>query len=304
MKILVLGSAAGGGFPQWNCNCANCRGLRQGTLRAKARTQSSIAVSADGTDWVLINASPDILAQIKALPQLQPARTARDTGIRAVILVDSQIDHTVGLFMLREGEALPIYCTPNVREDLENANPILRVLESYCRTHPHPIPTDGAGHFTVGGFDSLAFTALAVDGKAPPFSPHRNDPRRGDNLGLMVEDRRSKRKLFYAPGLARVEADTAAWMEQADCLLVDGTFWTDDEMLRQGVGHKRASEMGHLPQSGPDGMLAQLARLSRPRKILIHINNTNPILNEDGPERRELARQGVEVAFDGMEIEL
>jgi pyrroloquinoline quinone biosynthesis protein B len=304
VKILVLGSAAGGGFPQWNCNCRNCRGIRDGSIRALPRTQSSIAVSLDSTDWILINASPDILTQIKSLPRLSPKREPRDAQFRAVVLVDSQIDHTVGLLMLREGERLPIYCTVNVRDDLATGNPILRVLESYCGTEWHRIPIEPDSGFTVPGIDDLRFSALAVAGKAPPYSPRRDAPLPGDNIALTIEDRRSRKSLFYAPGLASVAEAVADRMRRADCILIDGTFWTSDEMIRQGVGRKYAGDMGHLAQSGTDGMLAHLERIDGPRKVLIHINNTNPILDEDSVERRELARAGVEVAFDGMEIDL
>lgn len=304
MKILVLGSAAGGGFPQWNCNCRNCHGIRDGSIRAIARTQSSIAVSTDSINWVLVNASPDILTQIKSLPRLSPRRAPRDAQFRAVILVDSQIDHTAGLLMLREGERLPIYCTDSVREDLETGNPILRVLESYCRTEWHRVPIEPGSGFEVSGIDGLRFSALAVAGKAPPYSPHRDVPRPGDNLALTIEDPQRGKFLFYAPGLANVDEAVAARMRSADCIMVDGTFWTSDEMIRQGVGRKYAGDMGHLAQSGADGMLAHLGRIEGPRKVLIHINNTNPILDEDSAERRELSRATIEVAFDGMEIDL
>jgi pyrroloquinoline quinone biosynthesis protein B len=304
VKILVLGSAAGGGFPQWNCNCRNCLGVRDGSTRALSRTQSSIAVSADSAAWVLINASPDILTQIKSLPQLHPVRRPRDARFRGVILIDSQIDHSTGLLMLREGDRLHVHCTENVREDLTTGNPILRVLESYCGIEWHRVPIEPGSSFEVAGIDGLGFAALAVAGKAPPYSPHREAPRAGDNLALIVEDRRTRKSLFYAPGLARIDEAVAAAMRRADCVLVDGTFWTDDEMIRQGVGRKRASEMGHLALAGADGMLAHLARIEGPPKVLIHINNTNPILDEDSAERREVVRAGVEIAFDGMEIDL
>ncbi len=304
MKILVLGSAAGGGFPQWNCNCRNCRGVRDGSIRARPRTQSSIAVSADSINWVLINASPDILTQIRSLPQLHPRRRPRDARFRGVILVDSQIDHTTGLLMLREGEPLKIYSTANVREDLATANPILRVLESYCGVEWRPVPIEPGRGFDIEDVDDLHFTALPVAGKAPPYSPHRESPEPGDNIALVITDRRSGKSAFYAPGLAEVDDRIAAAMSRADCVLVDGTFWTDDEMIRQSVGRKRAAEIGHLAQSGSDGMLAHLARLENPRKVLIHINNTNPILDEDSAERRAVAEAGIEVAFDGMEIDL
>ncbi|HKV53106.1 MAG TPA: pyrroloquinoline quinone biosynthesis protein PqqB [Candidatus Binataceae bacterium] len=304
MKLLVLGAAAGGGFPQWNCNCRNCDGLRAGRINARARTQSSIAVSAGGSDWALINVSPDILAQIKARPQLQPARTVRDTGVKAVVLVDSQIDHTVGLAMLREGAQLGVYCTRSVYEDLTTGNPILRMLESYCGVDWHEIRASPDATFRISGIDGIEFSALPVTSKAPPYSPHREAPRPDDNIALMMTDVATGRRVFYAPGLAAIEPVVWAWMSRADCLLVDGSFWTDDEMIRLGVGRKHAHEMGHLALAGDHGMISWLGRLPRARRILIHINNTNPILDEDSPEHRELERAGIEVAYDGMEISI
>ncbi|MBI1394819.1 MAG: pyrroloquinoline quinone biosynthesis protein PqqB [Betaproteobacteria bacterium] len=304
MRIHVLGAAAGGGFPQWNCNCPNCDGLRKGTLRAQARTQSSIAVSGNGIDWVLFNASPDILAQIRSFPALQPARGIRDTGIRSVVLMDGQIDHTTGLLMLREGKPLELYCTDMVREDMTTGNPLFNILGHYCGVNWHRIPTDGREAFGVAGGEGLEFTAVALKSKAPPYSPHRDNPHDGDNIGMRIRDTRSGTNVFYAPGLGEIEPHLVPFLNDADCVMVDGTFWTDDEMVRLGISRKRARDIGHLPQSGTGGMIEVLTPLKARRKILIHINNTNPILNEDSPERAELAKAGIEVSFDGMDIEV
>jgi pyrroloquinoline quinone biosynthesis protein B len=312
MKIIVLGSAAGGGFPQWNCNCRNCAGVRDGTVAATARTQSSIAVSNDGVDWVLVNASPDILAQIRATPALQPARSPRDSGIAAVMLMDAQVDHVTGLLMLREGRELPLYCTAPVWNDLNTNLPLARVLAHYCGVRWHPLDPIGDGpamaSVHVPGIDGIRFTPLALSSKAPPYSPHRDHPVVGDNIGLLVEDVHSGRSVFYAPGLGAIEPQVDAAMRAADCVLVDGTFWSAGEMIDHGFSAKRAADMGHLPQSGEGGMIAALDKLDGDgkarRKILIHINNTNPILDEHSAERAMLARHGIEVAFDGMEISL
>jgi pyrroloquinoline quinone biosynthesis protein B len=304
MKVKVLGAAAGGGFPQWNCNCKNCDGLRRGTIRAQARTQSSIAVSSNGVSWVLFNASPDILAQIRSSLFLQPARAVRDTAIAGIVLIDAQIDHTTGLLMLREGAPLEIWCTDSVQEDLTTGNPLFNVLSHYCTVHRQRIVPDGKTSFTVPAAKGLRFTAIALTSKAPPYSPHRNEPHEGDNIGVWIEEPSTGKSLFYAPGLGELEPQVLAFMQRSDCLMVDGTCWTDDEMIRLGISQKRARDMGHLAQSGPGGMLEALAPLKRQRKILIHINNTNPILNEDSPERAELTRAGIEVAFDGMEVAL
>lgn len=273
-------------------------------MRATPRNQSSIAVSAGGADWVLFNASPDLLAQLKAFPALQPARALRDTGIAAVVLIDAQIDHTTGLLMLREGKPLEIYCTDMVREDLTTGNPLFNILGHYCGVNWHRIPTEPGESFTVPAVPGLRFSAVALKSKAPPYSPHRDDPHDGDNIGVRIEDLTSGRNLFYAPGLGEIEPHLRPFLEDADCLMLDGTFWTDDEMIRLGISEKRAREIGHLSQSGEGGMIEVLSRLPKPRKILIHINNTNPILDEDSPERAELTAAGIEVAYDGMEIAL
>jgi pyrroloquinoline quinone biosynthesis protein B len=312
VKILILGSAAGGGFPQWNCNCRNCDGIRKGTLNARPRTQSSIAVSSNGTDWVLINASPDILAQIRANPVLQPARASRDTGIAAVMLMDAQIDHVTGLLMLREKSGpLPLYCTEPVWEDITTGLPLAKVLSHYCGVERYVIdaPTayDGGGTKQGGevpGVEGIRFVPLALKSKAPPYSPHRNNPQLGDNLGLLIENTTTGKKLFYAPGLGEIEPHIEAAMRDADCVLVDGTLWTEEEMITLGLSKKKSSDMGHLPQTGAGGMIEVLDGIGSRRKILIHINNTNPILDEDSAERAELVRHGIEIAYDGMEIEL
>jgi pyrroloquinoline quinone biosynthesis protein B len=303
MRIRVLGSGAGGGFPQWNCNCPNCDGVRKGTIKAKTRTQSSIAISGDNTNWVLFNASPDILTQFRSFPELQPARAIRDTAVRSVVLMDAQIDHTTGLLMLREGKTpLEIYCTDMAHEDLTTGNPLLKILEHYCGVNWHKVPTEPDNAFDVVGIDGLQFTAVPLSSKAPPYSPHRHDPHEGDNIGMRIIDKRSGKKLFYAPGLGEIEPHVKPFLEEADCLLVDGTCWTNDEMAALGIANKMSLDMGHLPQSGPGGMIEVLRPLKASRKILIHINNTNPILREDSDQRRQLEAENIEVSYDGMDI--
>ena len=308
MKILVLGSGAGGGFPQWNCNCANCSGQRRGDVRASERTQSSIAVSGDGVSWVLLNASPDIGEQIRRHPQLHPRQGLRDTPIKAVVLMDAQIDHVTGLLGLREGPCIDLYATPCVFEDLTTGLPLLNVLQHYCGTRWHMLPVDGqcpSARFEIGAVPGLRFTALAIAGMAPPYSPHRREQMTGDNIALLIEDVVDGRSLFYSPGLARIGERELEWMNGADCLLVDGTFWQEDEMQCAGLGDKGASAMGHLPQQGfggQPGMVDALRESAATRKVLIHINNSNPILDEESAPRRTLDSLGIEVAHDGMEI--
>ncbi|WP_439861990.1 pyrroloquinoline quinone biosynthesis protein PqqB [Pseudomonas sp. MBLB4136] len=304
MHIQILGSAAGGGFPQWNCNCRNCRGVRNSSLRAQPRSQSSIALSDNGVDWILCNASPDIRAQLESFPALQPARQLRDTAISGIILLDSQIDHCTGLLTLREGCPHQVWCTEMVHQDLSSGFPLFNMLGHWNGGLQHNlIELDGAP-FSIPACPDLAISAIPLRSSAPPYSPHRGNPHPGDNIGLFVEDRRSGGTLFYAPGLGQVDEALLAWMRRADCLLVDGTLWRDDEMRVCEVGDKLGSEMGHLCQSGPGGMIEVLDGLPAAQKILIHINNTNPILDLDSPERAELGAHGIEVAFDGMSITL
>lgn len=303
MELLVLGSGAGGGFPQWNCNCLNCAGLRTGRIRAQPRTQSSICITADSSNWVLVNASPDIRQQLTSTPVLQPSRTSRDTGIQAVMLIDSQIDHTTGLLTLREGKRLQLYTTAAVYEDLTCAFPLVRVLDHYCGSSWHEIPLDGPS-FTIAEVPGLEFQAIPLTSKAPPYSPHRSSPGLGETIGVFVRDQATGGTIFYAPGVGRIEPRLVSTMAQADCVLLDGTFWSEDEMQRRGVGEKRAADMGHLPLSGPGGTIELLHGLEVKRKILIHINNTNPILDEESAERRQLAREGIEIAWDGMRLRL
>jgi pyrroloquinoline quinone biosynthesis protein B len=305
MLIRILGSSAGGGFPQWNCNCSNCRGLRDGSLDARARTQSSIALSSDGERWILCNASPDLHRQIQANTVLQPRTGIRDTPIAAVLLVDGQIDHTLGLLLLREHrEPIPVWTTPAVYQDLTSGLPLLSVLGSYCGAEWHEIGLDGAP-FCIAALPGIEITALPVEGKPGPYSPFRHSPRSGDNIALCFHELASGRRAFYAPGLAAITPAVRAALQASQCVLVDGTFWQEEEMIEAGVSTKRAADLGHLPQCGAGGMIEVLGGLpAGTRRILIHINNTNPILDESGRERAQLDACGIEVAFDGMEVRL
>jgi pyrroloquinoline quinone biosynthesis protein B len=306
MKIRVLGAAAGGGFPQWNCNCRNCAGVRAGTVRARARTQSSIAIRGrDAAGWALVNVSPDITAQLQANPAFQPGRSLRDCAITGIVLVDGQVDHTTGLYMLREStRPWPIWCTDSTYADLTRGNPILNVLGHFCGVDRRRIDLEG-NVFEIDGVSGVQWRALPVPGKPAPYSPNRESPVPGDNLALVITDRETGRTAVYAPGLGAMDDRVWRQMQSAACVMVDGTFWTDDEMIRLGASKKHARDIGHLPQSGAGGMLDWLDKLpASTRKVLIHVNNTNPILDEDSQQAAEVARRGVEVAWDGMEIEL
>jgi len=305
MKLRVLGSAAGGGFPQWNCNCAMCKGVRSGGLTAQRRTQSSIAVSDTGDEWVLFNTSPDILQQIQSFDALQPGRLLRDTGIRSIVLMDAQIDHTTGLLMLREHtKQLPLWCTTAVKEDLSQGNPLFKVLEHYCGVDWHELSLDDSA-ITLPGAPTIKMQALPLTSNAPPYSPHRDQQVSGDTIGMLMTDSSTGRRLLYAPGLGEMETHVWQAMQSADVVLVDGTVWTDDEMIRVGASNKTGLAMGHLSQSGAGGMIEWLDKLpATTRKVLIHINNTNPILDENSKQRKMLSEHGIEVSYDGMDIEL
>jgi pyrroloquinoline quinone biosynthesis protein B len=213
--------------------------------------------------------------------------------------------------MLREGKPLPLYCTAPVWNELNSALPLVPVLSHYCgvRWHELPVGSGAAGvdrmqSVQVPGIEGIRFTPLSLSSKAPPYSLHREHPETGDNIGLLIEDMASGRSVFYAPGLGAIDPQVEAAMRRADCVLVDGTFWSAAEMIELGFSKKSADDMGHLPQSGEAGMIAVLDSIGARRKVLIHINNTNPILDEDSEQRAILARHGIDVAFDGMEIDI
>lgn len=304
MKVRVLGSSAGGGFPQWNCSCSNCLRQREGTLKAPSRTQSSIAVSNDGEPgkWLLLNASPDLATQLSDWPQAHPKGSVRGSPICGVALIDSQIDHCAGLLSLRESKELKLYCTHAAYEDLDNHFAILKVLEPYCKIRHYSVEEDLP--WFANGVSELAMRAIFVSGKSPPYSPHREHPTAGSNIALEITDERTGKKLLYAPGVEIVDDKLSGAMANVDCIMIDGTFWTDDEMDRHGISQKRAKEMGHLSLSEKGGMLDQLKQYPNARRIFIHINNTNPILDPQSEERKLVESLGIEVAYDGMEFEV
>ncbi len=304
MKIEVLGSSAGGGLPQFNCNCDNCKGYRAGKKSIKRRTQSSITISEDGENWVLFNTSPDILEQIHNAPFLQPTQR-RETKIKAIVFIDAQIDHTTGLLMLREGCPHEVYCTKEVHEELSTSFPLFKMLTHWDGggTNYHEVMTDGTS-FEIPVMPNHTFKAVPLISNAPPYSLYRDKPRPGDNVGVVVVNKKSCKRLFYLPGLGVAQQPVIDEMRRADVLLIDGTLWTNDEMIKNGFSSKLGTDMGHLPLSGKGGLIEILDTLTKPRKILIHINNTNPILDETSEEYKELISHNIEVSYDGMHIEI
>ncbi|HEU5157689.1 MAG TPA: pyrroloquinoline quinone biosynthesis protein PqqB [Streptosporangiaceae bacterium] len=313
MWVRVLGSAAGGGFPQWNCACPSCRAVRDGSRPARPRTQSSIAVSPDYRRWVLFNASPDIHAQIESFPALRPGAGAsgasdaagaaggpddRAVPLDAVALTDAELDHTLGLLLLREGRGLQIHATQAVRDTLYDGTSLLRTLDAYCPVAWHPVVPEA----DVPLGNGLSYRAFDVPTtKRPRFGMGHG---KGRVVGYRVTDERTGRTLVYLPGVQELTAEVRDHFDDCACLLIDGTCWRDDELIALGLAGKTSREMGHLPIDGPGGSLEALAPLPIERKIYIHINNTNPILLEDGPERRVVEEHGMEVAVDGMELRI
>ena len=306
MWVRVLGSAAGGGFPQWNCTCPPCRAVRDGSRPARPRTQSSIAVSPDRRRWFLFNASPDVHAQIESCPALHPADERageRSVPFLAVLLTDAELDHTLGLLLLREGHGLALHATEAVHDTLYDGTSLLRTLEAYCPVKWQPVVL-GADVPLGTGLSYRAFDVPTT--KRARFGPAgaKGAAATGRVVGYRLTDECSGRALVYLPGVQELTAAVRAELADCACLLVDGTCWRDDELIRLGLAGKTAREMGHLPIGGPGGSLEQLSPLPIERKIYIHINNTNPILLEDAPERRVVQEHGMEVAADGLELQI
>lgn len=297
MWVRVLGSAAGGGFPQWNCTCPPCRAVRTGSRPCVPRSQSSIAVSADRQQWFLFNASPDIQSQIESFPELHPD-DGRVVRLQAVLLTDGELDHTLGLLLMREGRGLEVHATESVHETLTTGSGVLRTLEAYCPVKWQPV-LPGA-EVPLG--DGLSYRAFDVPTDKRMWFP--TAATHGRVVGYRISDTSSGRSLVYLPCVQQLTPDVLE--ELADCsgLLVDGTCWQDDEMPSLGLASKTSRDMGHVPIDGPGGSLELLSPLPIDRKVYIHINNTNPILLEDSLERRLLDRHGMEVAADGLELEI
>jgi pyrroloquinoline quinone biosynthesis protein B len=300
VRVRVLGSAAGGGFPQWNCGCDNCRLARRSPAEARPRTQESVAVSADGVSWFLINLSPEVRGQIESFGALWP-NAPRHTPLAGLLLTNGDLDHCLGLLSLRESHPLTIYATASVRDGFTTGNVLYRTLQRF--------PGQASwrslelGEEQPLGDSGLHVTAVPTPGKLPLHLEGLRAPSREDNVGLMIRDGGSGKTLAYFSGVAGPSPDVERALGAADAIFFDGTFWSSEELIAAGLGTRRAEEMAHWPVGGSDGSLAYLSRFPA-RKLYIHVNNTNPMLRELGAERRRLTSAGVEVAADGQELEL
>ena len=311
MWLRVLGSGAGGGFPQWNCGCPGCRAVRDGSRPATPRTQSSVAVSADRTTWFLLNASPDLRAQIDACPDLWPrdgtqrsgaagpeAGNRRDSPIAAVLLTDAELDHTMGLLLLREGPGITLHATDASFGTLCDGTGFLPTLERYTQVERHRVVPGE----TVPLGATLTYRAFDVPTVKKARFGGTEDV--GRVVGYRLTDTGTGRSAVYLPGVQEVTPAVHEELAGADVVLVDGTTWPDDEMIRLGLASKTARDMGHLAVDGPGGSLAVLAGLPAERRIYVHINNTNPMLLEDSPEHAAVTALGVEIGVDGLEVEV
>lgn len=297
MLLHCLGVAAGGGFPQWNCACSGCGKAR--SHPGIASTHAGLAVSGTGERWFLLNATPDVHHQIASDHRLHPGPGVRATPVAGVVLTDAEFDHTIGLLVLREGSSLRVLGTAPVLSALTEHFPVRGLLSDYAELAWEPVEVGSP----VDLDERLRVTAFRAGTKAPRYVPQ---PRpAGDwEVGYRLEDTMNGTVAVYAPVIPEWTDEIVDQLTAADCVFVDGTFWTDDEMARAGTGGRTGRSMGHLPISGADGSAAALAALPVPRKIYIHVNNTNPVLDATSPQRRELDELGIEVGQTGLEVEL
>jgi pyrroloquinoline quinone biosynthesis protein B len=307
MLIKILGSAAGGGFPQWNCNCRNCRSLRDGTFKGKPRTQTQVAICQNNRAWFLLNASPDLRTQIEATPVLHPRNHGRNSPIGGVLLTSGDIDQVTGLLSLRELQPFPIYCTPSIRRILQEDNSMFAMLNRVPgQVSWTDISCDGSFCLQVERGVGIDCRVFSLGSRFPAYvSPDRSLAlKQEDALLGVIASSSADRHMAYMPAVPDVDDSLLEQLEETDLLLFDGTFWSDDELIRvQGSG-STAGEMGHIPVSGAEGSLRKLAGLRRPRKVFVHINNTNPMLDETGTEYAQVRAAGWEVAEDGWSLDL
>jgi pyrroloquinoline quinone biosynthesis protein B len=310
MRVKVLGSAAGGGFPQWNCGCPNCWRLRRGELKGQARTQAQIAVSSRQSSWILLNASPDLRQQILNDPEFAPAEGARGTPISAIILTSADSDCVMGLLHLREFQPLRIFATAAVRRIVTEENSLFRTLQRSSPpvqwvdlTFDRPVPV--FEQTASKGNDDIFCQAVPLGGEFPDYASERlrRDLRKEEAV-IGLELVQGGKKIFYAPGLPGDDTEWNHHAKECDLALLDGTFWTDEELMNVRGSGMTGRQMGHLPLSGANGLLEQMGNAGRTRRVLIHMNNTNPVLDEESSANRAVRDAGWEVAYDGLEFEL
>lgn len=310
MQIKVLGSGAGGGLPQWNCNAPNSKDAREGHEHVKPRSQSSIAISSNGRDWVLLNASPDIRQQIFETRQLHPHKDGpvRNSPIQAVVLTNGDVDHVAGLLCLREGHPFNIYASARVMKTL-NANSIFNVLnEEKVKRHTTSLG-EPFGVDSPNGPLGIEITPFAVPGKVALYLEEDDGSgnfgtEEGDTIGLEIKETATGKTFYYIPGCATLDDRLRERIKGAALIFFDGTLFTNNEMLDQGLLPKTGERMGHMNMSGENGSLEGFKDLGIKRKIYIHINNSNPVLRENSMERKIVTDAGWDVSYDGMEIEL
>jgi pyrroloquinoline quinone biosynthesis protein B len=308
MHIKILGSAAGGGFPQWNCACANCSAVRAGTFAGKARTQTQVALSNDGESWFLLGASPDLRLQIEAERELHPKAGVRISPISGVVLTSADLDHVLGLLLLRELQRFRVFATASVLQILREDNSFSGMLNRVPRQVEWNtvVPDSPFELVSADGSRSGIFaTALTLGTRYPAYvTPTRAGQLQATEAvtGLIVEW--SGKRFAYLSAVGCIEDVLIERLQNVDVLLFDGTFWSDDELIRVESSGATARQMGHIPVGGPDGSLRQLAKLRDIKKIFIHINNTNPMLNQLSPEYREVRDAGWEIAEDGWQFKL
>ncbi|SDG10569.1 pyrroloquinoline quinone biosynthesis protein B [Limimonas halophila] len=306
MRAIVLGSAAGGGFPQWNCGCGNCARAWRGDPDAVPRTQSALAVTADERRWLLLNASPDLRQQILTTPALHPRSAPRGSPIAAVAVTNADVDHLAGLLTLRESQPLALYGTARAHAAL-TGSPVFEVLDRATVSRRElPLEATTPVHDAEGAGIGLWLTAFAVPGKVARYLETGDDPAAlagspGDTIGLAVADA-DGRRMVYIPGCAAVDQRVTRRVAGAEALFFDGTLYRDDELIRAGLGAKTGARMGHVPVAGPGGSMAALADVKVRRRVYVHVNNSNPMIRADTPERAEVEAAGWTVAFDGLEV--
>lgn len=302
MIIKLLGSAAGGGYPQWNCACPNCARTRTGDPSILPRRNDSLAISPDGKRWVLLNASPDISIQIEDNACLHPGSDIRGSPIQAVLLTDAELDHTTGLLQLRQGSAIDIYAAQPVLRALAEHFPVRRIIEPFASFQWHETKVEELFPLFRG---QLTICPFVLGSKPPRYvGTGHSSQQQPWSVGYRIADRRTGGVVVYAPGIETWTWTLERQLVGADCLFLDGTFWSGDELRELGISELHASDMGHLHVAGPDGSAQHLARSPVRRKVYIHVNNTNPMLLPDSPQRRAILDMGIEIGFDGMEMEV